>query len=79
MKPSTKDAIDRYVKERIPTGDFLYEVLTNNLKESFILADEENKRDLEEIVLYCYNCIPGICWGSKEKVKAWLEREDASL
>jgi len=79
MKQSTKDAIDRYAKERIPTGDFLYAVLTNNLKESFILADEENSRDLKEIVSYCYSHIPTICWGSKEKVKAWLEKEDASV
>ena len=80
MKTSTLAEIARYVYVRIPTGSFLYAVLTNNLKESFALADEENKRDLEEIVQYCYNNIPHNCWGSPEKVKRWLEGEkDAKI
>lgn len=72
MKPSTQDAISRYAKERCMVGDFLYAVLTNNLVSSIALADEENKRDLEEIVHYCYWNIPAICWGSPEKVSKWL-------
>ena len=75
MKKSTKGAIDRYVNDRIPTGNFLYAVLTNNLKDSFGLADEENMRDLFEIVQYCYWNIPSKCWGSPEKVKVWLNRD----
>lgn len=75
MKQSTKDTIDRYVKDHCPTGDFLYAVFTNNLKDSFALADDENKKDLEEIVKYCYWEIPSKCWGSVEKVKEWLSEE----
>ena len=73
MKQSTLDGLDRYVRDRIPTGDFLYSVLTNNLRESFAFADEENMRDLKEIVEYCYRKIPGVCWGSPEMVRLWLE------
>lgn len=73
MKDSTLNAIIRYVDNRIPTGDFLYAVLTNNLKDSFALADDENCRDLKEIVQYCYWEIPSECWGSPEKVRVWLK------
>lgn len=81
MKPSTFDAINRYVNQHIPTGDFLYAVLTNNLKESFAQADDENGRDLKEIVNYCYWEIPSECWGSPEKVRVWLEgrKKDATI
>ena len=70
----TKGGIDRYVNYHIPTGDFLYAVLTNNLKESFARADDENIKNMFDIVKYCYNEIPSECWGSPEKVKNWLSK-----
>ena len=73
MKDSTKAGIDRHVKLGVPTGDFLYAVLTNNLKEAIGTADEENMADLAEIVRYCYMEIPGSCWGSPDKVKEWQQ------
>ncbi len=80
MKETTLAAINRYAKDHVPTGDFLYAVLTNNLAESIGCADEENLRDLVEIVRYIYNHIPYISWGSKEKVAAWLaQREVISM
>jgi len=76
MKDSTYDALIRYAKEKIRTGEFLYSVLTNNLFESFAHADDINKVDLYDIVTFVYNELPGICWGSKEKVEKWLEKND---
>ena len=75
MKLSTKDSIDRYVKDRIPTGDFLRAVLANDLREAFGRADAENIATMYQIVSYCWNEIPGKCWGSHEKVDSWLERK----
>jgi len=72
MRPEIKAAIDRYANDHVPTGGFLEAVLGNNLRESFARADEGNIRDMFEIVKYCYNEIPGICWGSPERVRAWL-------
>lgn len=73
MKPAVRNGIDRYVEDRCPPGSFLTAVLSNDLKESFGRADEENIRDMFEIVSYCYNEIPFDCWGSPERVKHWLE------
>ena len=72
MKEDTKDSIDRYVQQRVPTGSFLQAVLSNDLRGALGQADEDNRRDLFEIVAYCYNEIPGVCWGSPEKVDQWL-------
>jgi hypothetical protein len=76
MKQSTLDGINRYVNDRCPVGSFLTAVLSNNLRESFARADEDNLKDMFEIVSYCYNKIPSHCWGSPEKVQQWLEMKD---
>ena len=59
-----KEAIDRYVQERIPPGGFLQSVLGNNLIGAFGGADDENRKALFDIVSYIYNEIPSNCWGS---------------
>jgi len=61
MNPHTKVGIDRYVEYGVMPGDFLFAVLTNNLAQSFGRADMENRHDMQEIVSYCYNEIPGDC------------------
>ena len=72
----TIQGILRYVTKRIPPGDFLMAVLTNNLKESFGRADARNRAALFEIVSLCHNEIPAECWGSRENVSKWLEVKD---
>ena len=72
MRQDIKESIRDYADNHVPTGGFLAAVLCNNLKESFAQADEDNIRDMFEIVKYCYNEIPSICWGSPERVRNWL-------
>jgi len=67
-----KESLDRYVTHRIPTGDFLHAVLTNNLMEAFGRADDNNRYLLFDICSYVYNEMPASCHGNEEKVNAWL-------
>jgi hypothetical protein len=69
----TLEALDRYVNERIPTGDFLYAVLTNDLFGALGRADELNREHIWDICLYIYNELPSACWKTPEHVKTWLE------
>lgn len=69
-----KRGIDRYAENGVPTGDFLKAVLCNNLFESFGRADTYSEAALKQILQYVYNEIPGSCWGSPEKYKAWIEK-----
>ncbi len=75
MNPTTKEGIDRFAKYGQRLGSFLYAVLTNNLRESFGRADLENRRDIYEIVSYCYNEIPADIWGSEKEVQAWMDKK----
>ncbi len=64
-----------YAIDRRPTGDFLRAVLENDLTNAALRADPRNQLLLSAIVLYCTSCLPATCWGSAEKVRAWLATE----
>lgn len=68
------DALRRYIFEAIPPGDFLMAVLCNDLKEAVGRADHRNIGAIPAYVALLYNDAPGTCWGSEEKVQAWLLR-----
>lgn len=72
MRTDIKMSIDRYAKDHCPTGHFLRLVMENDLMGAFGRADEDNIRDMSEILNYIYNFIPGTCHGSPEIVEAWL-------
>lgn len=65
--------IKRYIEEKVQPGDFLTAVIQNDLSEACAKADDENMRNLPAYMAYFYNQAPSACWGSKEKMKAWLE------
>ena len=65
-------AINRYVIQHEPCGHFVMAVLKNDLQEAFARADENNATHMFQVVSYCYNEIPGGCWGSPMKVAQWL-------
>jgi hypothetical protein len=69
----TGSAIDRYINDHLPPGGFLSAVICNDLKEAVSHADDFNMRNIPAIVAYFYNNAPGNCWGSKERMEAWLE------
>ena len=60
-------------------GTFLRAVLTNNLRDAVILADDRNRRKLPEIVMSFYQYAPAGVWGSDERVKEFLSAEEKEL
>lgn len=67
----TRESIDAWVQDAKPTGGFLRAVLENNLREAFARADNDNSAAMHDIVSYLYNEVPGLCWGSPERVAEW--------
>ena len=64
-----------YVDEHRLPGHFLQAVISNDLSEAVGRADDESIMVLKDIVGWFYNIAPGICWGSKEKMKEWVKDE----
>lgn len=75
----TMRGLRQYADDHQPVGGFLTAVLSNDLKGAFGRADENNRAAMFDIVSYCYNDIPSECWGSPEKVEAWLSRRPSSI
>jgi len=73
IRQNIVEGINRHALLHQQVGHFLTAVLSNNLREAFARADNENQKTMHQIVSYCHNQIPGVCWGSPEKVKAWIE------
>lgn len=72
---SILDSLNRYVKDKIPTGNFLQAVLSNDLMDAIGRADAINRGKLFEICTYVYNELPMNCWGSRKKVDEWLSNK----
>ena len=68
------DGFVNYLKYAYMPGDALTAILSNDLKKTFMHADESTIAGLHAIVMFLYNDVPGNAWGSPEKAKAWLEQ-----
>lgn len=69
-----RHGMQTYIEAHEEPGGFLMAVLENDFMEACGRADEENLMRLHDYAIFLYNKVPATCWGSKEKVKAWLER-----
>lgn len=62
-----------YIEEGIAPGHFLTAVIENDLKNTLGYADETNRLHVREWVSWFYNQAPSECWGSPQKMQAWME------
>lgn len=70
----TMESLLAYVDQGRPTGGFLEAVLSNDLSRAFGNADDNNAKAIGDIVAWLYNEAPAMCWGSPQKVGAWLRQ-----
>jgi len=68
-----RNAAQLYVERGIKGGSFLTAVLSNNLVRAFQRADDGNTAAMLEWVRWLHNEAPRNCWGSEEKVAAWIK------
>lgn len=69
-----RDAVLLYIEHGYMPGSFLTALLSNDLKETFARADDVNQRAVRDYVQYLYSFAPGGCWGSPERVQAWVAK-----
>jgi len=73
IPPHMHGAIRRYLENGIVPGSFLTAVICNQLKESFMFADEENRKHMYQWADFMYNYMPFDSQGSPEKFRAWVK------
>lgn len=64
-----------YRDERLKPGGFLTAILENDLQAACDKADRLNRHNIFELVWWAWNELPANCWGSRDKVRAWLGKE----
>ena len=69
-------SIVSYYERRQPVGDFLTGMLEADLRKALSHASGDCLEQIRDIFIFIYNRLPSQCWGSKEKVKAWLAAKD---
>lgn len=79
ITPGMMEPLQAYINDRRQVGAFLAAVLCNDLQTAVEMADEVNLANLPAYVGYLYNKAPGLCWGSKKKMEAWLAMEELSV
>jgi hypothetical protein len=80
IPPCTIETLQAWIENARPMGGFCEAVVSNNLKEAFARADEDNIRAMFHIVSWMYNEAPTLCWGSEQSLTEWprllAERDD---
>jgi len=66
MPDYTLRQLVNYFENGVPPGDFLYGVLSNDLKKACYHADDRNQLSLWIIVMWCIEYAPVDAWGSAE-------------
>lgn len=60
-----------------PFGEFVMAVLSNDLMRACHHADDYNRHILYDYAKLLFNEAPAGCWGTREKVAAWLKESYA--
>lgn len=66
-----------YIEHHRQPGSFLLAVLENNLVGALRRGDDVSRASLQDIVAFLFFDAPAYCWGSKDRVTAWLAARDA--
>ncbi|MEL7452437.1 MAG: hypothetical protein AAGJ50_03580 [Pseudomonadota bacterium] len=71
-------AVERYVEHRIPPGNFLSAVVSNDLREAASRADDDNQRALADYMAFFTSYAPMGCWGSPEAYHDWINPKETA-
>ena len=72
--PHMRDGVERYIEHGILPGSFQTAVMENNLTGAVGQADDINLGLLVEWVRWWWDEAPSDCWGSPERVVAWVAK-----
>jgi hypothetical protein len=68
------DGLVRYIVHGMEPGSFMTAVLENDLAWAAARADAVNRHNLFKYASFLLYDAPNGCWGSKSKVREWIEK-----
>jgi len=73
IPPRILEAINDFVWYGVKPGSFVSSVLSNDLIDAVVYADDISLQAIRPICKYVYNAVPSKCWGSREKVQDYIK------
>lgn len=71
-----QNGLELYINHGVQPGSFLMAVLSNQLHEAYMYADDTNFRNIPAYVDFLHNHVSSNIWGSPEKIKAWVNKNE---
>lgn len=68
----TRAGVIRYIEQGIRPGSFLEGVFANDLIKTATHAMPDSLVSLRDYAIFIYNYAPDECYGSREKLEAWI-------
>ena len=69
-----RDQIIDYICTGRVTGGFMFALMSGNLYKAVQKADDTNRLQIVQLVEWIYNHAPIGCYGSEERVHAWVDK-----
>jgi hypothetical protein len=76
IPPACRNGLIRFILFGDEVGDFLYQILSNNLVEAAGRADHLNIEILHVYAGFLYNVAPRSSWGTQNVVECWMGFRD---
>jgi hypothetical protein len=73
VNPNIIDTLILYRDHGKHPGNFLFQVLTNNLTEAMSAADDDNVIYMREIIRFIHDELPWASWSTEHKVRSWIK------
>ena len=64
-----------YIESGILPGSFMTAIISNDLATACATADSINKERIYEICSWFYLMAPSDCYGSSDKMNAWIQKK----
>jgi len=79
IRPHMLTDLKKYCEEGREVGDFLRNVISNNLSGAVGHADSGNMRNIPAYSAYLYNEAPAACHGSPTKYNYWVKSRAGTI
>lgn len=74
IPPHMREGLQLYLTHGVRPGSFLSNVLSNNLMEAVMCADETNIHRLPSYARFLHNYVDPRAFGNAANFRAWMER-----
>lgn len=72
------EGLEMWINLGVKHGSFLDAILCNDFMRAMDRADTQNAMNIQAYAYFLYNYAPSDCYGSPEKVNAWIEKKGKS-